>query len=82
MTREAVVDVVTRNIRMNVDGLPAGEIDTSRSMKELGASSLDIVEIVSGSMRELRIRVPRTELAKLKNVDDLVDLFVRSAAAA
>jgi acyl carrier protein len=44
-------------------------------MAEYGASSLDIVEVVSTSMRQLRIRIPRTALADLKNINDLVDLF-------
>ena len=45
-------------------------------MLDYGISSLDIVEIVSGSMRELQLRVPRTRLANLKNIDELVDVFV------
>ena len=30
-------------------------VDTTRSMKEYGANSLDIVEVVSGAMRELKV---------------------------
>jgi acyl carrier protein len=44
-------------------------------MKELGVNSLDIIEIVSLSMRELKVKVPRAELAKLKNIGGLVDLL-------
>ena len=44
-------------------------------MKDLGLSSLDIVEVVSSAMRELRIRIPRTGLANLASIDELVDLF-------
>ena len=54
------------------------EIDPSKSMKELGANSLDIVEVVSCSMRELKVKVPRAELNKLTNIDELVDLLHRS----
>ena len=46
-----------------------------RSMKDYGANSLDIVEVVSGAMRELKVKVPRTELNKLTNVDGLVGLL-------
>ena len=49
-----------------------------REMKELGANSLDIVEVVSCSMRELKVKVPRAELNKLTNIDELVDLLHRS----
>lgn len=48
---------------------------TDRSMKDYGANSLDIVEVVSGAMRELKVKVPRTELNKLTNLDGLVGLL-------
>jgi acyl carrier protein len=48
-------------------------------MKDLGVNSLDIVEVVSCTMRELRIKVPRSELSKLSNIDGLVDLLHRAA---
>lgn len=75
MTRDEIRDVVLKNLVESVESLRGREIDTSKSMKDLGANSLDIVEIVSCSMRELRIKVPRSELAKLSNVDELVALL-------
>lgn len=75
MTKEEIRDVVLGHLVESVESLRGTEIDTSRSMKDLGANSLDIVEIVSCSMRELRIKVPRSELSKLSNVDQLVDLL-------
>ncbi len=77
MEREKVLSVILKNLKQNVDGLEEKTIDTKRSMIDYGASSLDIVEIVSGSMRELRIKVPRTELANLKNIDELADLLLK-----
>jgi acyl carrier protein len=55
--------------------------DTSLSMKDLGANSIDIVEVVSSSMRELRIKIPREELSRLTNIDGLVDLLHETAVA-
>lgn len=75
MNRETVLEVVVKNIKLNVEGIENSEIDPAKSIADLGASSLDIVEIVSSSMRELNIRVPRTELAGLKNINQLVDLL-------
>jgi len=75
MTREEVLAVVAKHLAASVDGLDAGAIDPMRSMKEYGANSLDIVEVVSGAMRELKVKVPRTELNKLTNVDGLVGLL-------
>ena len=75
MTREEVLAVVARHLAQSVDGLDAGTIDPQRSMKDYGANSLDIVEVVSGAMRELKVKVPRTELNKLTNLDGLVGLL-------
>ena len=70
-----LMSVVIENLKDNVDDLEDVEIDPSKSMADYGAASLDIVEVVSATMRQLRLRVPRTELAELRNIDDLVDLL-------
>ena len=77
MDRQQVLDVIIKHLQLNVDGLEGREIDPSKAMVDFGASSLDIVEVVSASMRELRIRVPRTEFAGLKNINALVDLLTK-----
>jgi polyketide biosynthesis acyl carrier protein len=73
--RGAILDIVIKNLRSNVDGIERAEIDPARSMAEYGASSLDIVEVVSTSMREIGIGIPRVKLGQLRNIDDLVNLF-------
>jgi acyl carrier protein len=60
------------------EDLTEDKINPAMSMKELGINSLDIVEVVSCSMRELRVKVPRSELSKLTNIDGLVDLLHRT----
>ncbi|MBH8561403.1 acyl carrier protein [Nostoc sp. CENA67] len=78
MDRKIILDTVINNIKLNVDGIEDVEISADKSMKDYGASSLDIVEIVSSSMRQLKIKVPRTQLAELKNIDELVDVFFQA----
>lgn len=80
MTREHVMMVVIKHLADAVDGLTADRVDPKLSMKDLGANSLDIVEVVSSSMRELKVKIPRTELVKLTNVDGLVDLLYKTAS--
>jgi acyl carrier protein len=75
LTREEILQVVKKNLSDAVDGVDADAVDTSRSMKDLGANSLDMVEVVSRTMRELKIKVPRSELAKLTNINGLVDVL-------
>lgn len=79
MNRQEILGVVLKHLRQNVDGLDGREIDPSRAMADFGASSLDIVEVVSAAIRELKIKVPRTELVGLKNINELVDLFVEKS---
>jgi acyl carrier protein len=77
MERDQILQVVVKHMRRNLQDLEGREIDPSQPMSHYGASSLDIVEVVNASMRELKLRVPRTQLAGLKNIDGLVDTFHR-----
>jgi acyl carrier protein len=81
MTRDEIQQIVMKHLCRIVDGLDASTIDTARSMVDYGANSLDIVEVVSGVMRELKVKVPRAELGKIKTLDGLIDLLWQSAQA-
>jgi acyl carrier protein len=76
--REDIASVVRKNLIEVAGGLKEADIDMSRSMKDYGANSLDIVEVVSLTMRELKVKVPRSELGKLTHMDGLVDLLYAS----
>lgn len=78
MEREEIASVVRKYLVEVVGDLKESDIDMSRSMKEFGANSLDIVEVVSCAMRELKVKVPRSELNKLTNMNGLVDLLYAS----
>lgn len=82
MNREHVLKVVSKHLMDAVDGLEEANIDPARSMKDLGANSLDIVEVVSRSMRELKVKVPRSELSKLTNINELVETLLKAASTA
>jgi acyl carrier protein len=80
--REQIFAVVKGNIQKIIEGSKGKEIQETQSMRDFGADSLEIVEVVSRSMKELKIKVPRTELSTAKNLKDLVDLFEKAAAGA
>ena len=82
MNRDAILPVIAKHLANAVEGLDASKVDGTRSMKDYGANSLDIVEVVSASMRELKVKVPRSELNKLKDINGLVDLLSVTAQAA
>lgn len=81
MDRDAILQLLLKHLCYNVDGLEEVEIDPSKSMMDYGASSLDIVEVVSSSMRELRIKLTNADLSKVSNIGELVDLFMKAKSA-
>ena len=81
MTKEKIIEVISKNIIENLDDLENETIDPMKSMKDYGANSLDMIEVVSCSMRELSIKVPRAELADIETIDQLADKFLTFAEA-
>lgn len=79
VTKDEILNVVKKHLVDAVDDLDPTDVDPAVSMRDLGANSLDMVEVVSHSMRELKIKIPRSELSKLTNIQELVDLFYVTA---
>jgi len=75
ITKEKILDIVKGHLMDNLEDLEEQDFDARKSMKEMGANSLDIVEVVSCTMRDLKVKVPRSELSNLENVEDLVNLL-------
>ncbi len=80
MSRDEIFSVVRSNVQAIIEGANGKEILETNSMRDYGADSLEIVEVVSRSMKQLRIKVARTELMDAKNLKDLVDIFERAAS--
>ena len=74
-----ILSTLEKNLKRSVEGIE-GPIDPTRSLADYGANSLDIVEIVSATMRDLQIRIPRTELAGIRNIAGLVEAFEKYRA--
>ena len=74
MTREEILQVIEKHLKKSVSGITEN-IQPEKKFTDYGANSLDIVEIVSGSMREMKIKIPRNELSEITNIAGLVDKF-------
>jgi acyl carrier protein len=81
-TRDEIFAVIKLNIAKVIEGARDRDVTEAASMKDYGADSLEMVEVVSRSMKDLKIKVPRTELSKAKNLKELVDIFETFANAA
>lgn len=81
MKNEEVFEIVKKHLTTICTEVDPSKVTREASMKDLGATSLDIVEVVSCSMRELKVRVPRSELSKISDIGGLVDLLVNTREA-
>ncbi len=79
MTKEKIFSIVKSNLLDILEDADEDAITPDKSMKELGANSLDIVEVVSTSMREVKVKIPRSELNTLTNIGQLVDALYAAA---
>lgn len=73
MTRDDILEIIKTNFVEIIEDLDPADLDPAKSMKDYGATSLDMVEVVSASMRELRVKIPRADLNGITNIDGLVD---------
>jgi acyl carrier protein len=78
MERQEILKVIEKHLIKSVPSV-TGNIDENKMFTDYGANSLDIVEIVSGAMRELKVKIPRTELSDIKNISGLIDKFEQFA---
>jgi acyl carrier protein len=74
-TKDEILTVIRTHLANALDEVDPATIEPQRSMKDYGANSLDIVEVVSASMRQLRIKVPRAQLKEIRDIQGLVDLL-------
>lgn len=81
ITREEIHATLKKHVIATLDGVTEESVSGAKKLSDIGASSLDVVEIVSSTMRELKIKVPRSELMLIESLDELVDLLHQRALA-
>ncbi|MBV7331446.1 acyl carrier protein [Chloroflexi bacterium TSY] len=75
MTRNEIFEIVkARMIDVIPDVDESTEIEEIDSMRDFGADSLDVSEVINETMRELRIKIELSELDKVNNISGFLDL--------
>jgi acyl carrier protein len=80
MTRDEIFGVTVANRQQVIENTRGQEVHETQSTRDFAADSLEIVEAVSRSMKQLKIRLPRTSLSGARNLRGLVDLFQTAQA--
>jgi polyketide biosynthesis acyl carrier protein len=74
MTKDDVFQAVKKNT-LEVLGIDPGEITMGKSLTDLGANSVDRMEIVTSTMEDLGIKIPLMSFAGVSNIEGLVDVL-------
>ncbi|HEY0791887.1 MAG TPA: phosphopantetheine-binding protein [Chthoniobacterales bacterium] len=77
LDKEAIFKVVKANVLKVLPDLAPDEVKAERSLADLGANSVDRVEVVMYSLEDLELNVPTARLHGLQNLAELVDLLYR-----
>jgi polyketide biosynthesis acyl carrier protein len=79
--KEEIFAVIKANTLRILSEVGPDDITIDRNLTDLGANSIDRVEIVMYSLQDLKLKIPAPELHGLKNLRAVVDLFYRHATA-
>jgi acyl carrier protein len=77
LTTAALAEEVTRVICEQLGANPAQVTPTMRFQEDLGADSLDLVELVMKLEEVFEITIPDDEGQKIRTVGDAIDYIVR-----
>lgn len=75
MNKERIFEIVKKQILDILPVVSITDIELSKQLKDLGANSMDRMEIVISSMEEVGVKIPLLEFAKVANIDGLVTLL-------
>jgi polyketide biosynthesis acyl carrier protein len=81
LDQQEIFNVIKANTVKILPDVRPEDVNIEGSLTDLGANSIDRVEIVMYSLQELDLKIPTPELHGLKNLRAVVDLFYRYAAA-
>lgn len=81
MDKETIWNELRTHIGEVLPTLDVSEIRLEDRLADLGANSVDRMEIITLSLEGLNLNVPLHEVARSENIGELVDLLHRKAKA-
>lgn len=79
MTRKEILPSLLKICKEAVPELGNGEIDPNKTYRELGINSLDLMQILTVAMKELKTKIPTAQLSEVTTLNGLADLFVKAS---
>ncbi len=82
MSSDEIFEMVKEKVLEILDDLPESAVTREKSLRDLGANSIDRVDVITESMEDLEISIPIKAFADLKNIGELVDLLHKTKTGA
>ena len=80
-SRQDIAHAVIESVTEILPAVPAAEVTGHRHLKELGADSVDRVEIILMLLDRLGVELPLSSFADLPNLDSVIDLLHEEGGA-
>lgn len=74
-TRADIARAVVESVTEILPAVPAAQVTGHRHLKELGADSVDRVEIILTLLDRVGVELPLSRFADLPNLDAVIDLL-------
>ncbi|WP_024772248.1 acyl carrier protein [Aquimarina macrocephali] len=78
MSKEHVFEVVKNVIIEVLPDINPDQVLIERNLRELGANSIDRMEVVTMSMEELDLKIPLMSFAQVSNIQGMVDVLAEN----
>lgn len=75
MSKERIFQIIKTNVLEILPEIPVDGIRPEESLKNIGANSIDRMDIIVKTMEMVGVTIPMIEFAGIKNIQGLVDLF-------
>ncbi|MGC6177115.1 acyl carrier protein [Lacrimispora sp. 38-1] len=75
MSKQMIFEMMKESISIILPDIEPDQLSIDDSLKEIGANSVDRMDIIIDMMEKLDIKIPLIEFGELKNMGEIVDLL-------
>lgn len=76
MTKNDIFNVIKKNILETLPKISPNMISYEKKLIDLGANSVDRIEIIIMSMKDLNIKIPLLNFSKVSTIKDLINVLI------
>lgn len=75
MSKNEIFELLKETVYDYLPELEGTEIVITDSLKQIGANSIDRMDIIVDTLEKLNLKVPMVEFGGLKNMEEIVDVM-------